>query len=242
MHLKPSPADPRRVLAHLRALKRALVPDRSGLAVVEFALVAPIVLTAGLYSIELTSLALAQLKASQIALNLADNMSRMGITNGLSTQQVREVDVNDALEAVRDQGAGVSFTTYGRVTLSSLENQTGNQVIHWQRCVGLKSGTGYDSTYGTTTTTAGTDQTTANAGTAAASGMGDAGSMINAPVGAGVMFVEVNYSYRPMFAWLMSPSIVHYTSSFIVRDQRDFRQIYNPSPAVTRSTCDRHTV
>jgi hypothetical protein len=54
------------------------------------------------------------------------------------------------------------------------------QRIHWQRCLGKRSGTGYDSSYGTTTTTAGTTATLANAGTVSA-GMGDAGLMVSAP-------------------------------------------------------------
>ncbi|MEG3147906.1 hypothetical protein U1839_24925 [Sphingomonas sp. RT2P30] len=229
---------PSRLLAGLRRLGR----DQSGLALLEFAFGMPLVLGIGLYGVETANLALLNMKVSQITLNLADNASRVGASSSLATQQLREVDMNDVLQAARYQGAGIKLTTNGRIIVSSLENQSGTQYIHWQRCIGLKSGTGYDSSYGTTTTTAGTDATPGNAGTLAPSGMGDAGSMVTAPSGSGVMFVEINYAYRPLTGtWLMPAGRIHYVASFIVRDVRDFAQIYNPSPTATRSTCNLYT-
>lgn len=226
---------------------RSLLRHEGGVAYIEFAFAAPILLSIGCYGIEISHLALTHLRISQVALNLADNASRVGVSSNLTTTQLREVDVNDVLQGARLKGSTMGLTTYGRVTLSSLENvqQTYDtapvQRIHWQRCMGVKSGTGYDSTYGTTTTTAGTDATAANKGTAAASGMGDTGSQVSAPSGSGVMFVEVNYDYQPLFGSLfVSSRIIHYTASFIVRDKRDFSQIYNPSPAASRSTCNLH--
>ena len=103
----------------------------------------------GLYGIETANLALINLRVSQIALSLADNASRVGTMSTLNTVQLREVDLNDVLQATRLQGAGIKLTTFGRVTLSSLENPSGTQNIHWQRCIGLMRGTGYDSSYGT---------------------------------------------------------------------------------------------
>ena len=233
--------------ARLARIARALRRDERGVAFMEFALATPIVLAIGCYGIEISHLALTHLRVSQIALNLADNASRVGVSSNLTTTQLREVDVNDVLQGARLKGASMSLTTFGRVTLSSLENVQQSydtaavQRIHWQRCIGTMSGTGYDSTYGTTTTTAGTDATSNNKGTTAASGMGDAGSQVSAPAGSGLMFVEVNYNYQPLFGSLFVPSrIIHYTASFIVRDKRDFSQIFNPSPAATRSTCDLH--
>ena len=69
--------------------------------------------------------------------------------------------------------------------------------------------------------------------------MGDAGSQVNAPTNGGVMFVEINYDYKPVVGtWLFGAMRIHYIASFIVRDNRDFAQIYNPSPAATKSTCN----
>ena len=232
-------------------LWRRLRGDRSGVAMLEFAFTLPIVLGIGGYGIEVSNLALMNLKLSQIALALADNASRVGTTTSLSTQQLREIDINDILAGLRLQGKAIDLTTRGRIVLSSLENVQQSydtapvQRIHWQRCIGLKSGTGYDSSYGTTTAAAGSDATVANAGTTVATGMGDTGALINAPASSAVMFVEINYEVKPLFGTLlMSPSRVHYIASFIVRDNRDFKQMFNPTPAVAtgnKFTCDRYT-
>jgi Flp pilus assembly protein TadG len=246
-----------------------LAGDHSGLAMLEFGLSLPIVMALGAYGLEISNLALLNLRISQIALNLADNASRVGTYSTLSTQQLREVDMNDVLQAARYQGAGINLTTNGRITLSSLENvqqsydTTRTQRIHWQRCIGVKSGTGYDSSYGVSATspsatylstatydpTAGvdtdassTDNSASHPGSLAATGMGDADAMVSAPADSGVMFVEINYLTKPLFGtWLTSPARIHYVASFIVRDKRDFAQIYNPTPTATRLTCNLHT-
>ena len=152
----------------------------------------------------------------------------------MSTTQLRETDINDIFQGLRLQSAPIKLTTYGRVTLSSLEAQSnGTQLLHWQRCVGLNNKTGYGSNYGSAGSgTAGT--TVAN--------MGDAWSPVTAPAGAGVMFVEINYDYRPLFgSMFVATQKLHYIASYIVRDSRDFSQVYNPSPAQTASSCTSYT-
>lgn len=233
---------------------RRLLRDTSGVAMLEFAWTMPVVLAIGCYGIEVANLAMLNLRISQIALNLADNASRVGVYNTLSTQQLREVDINDVLQAVRLQGNNIELSTRGRITLSSLEkvqrtyadgtsDATLTQRIHWQRCMGQKSGAGYDSSYGSTPITAGTDTAYGNRGTVAPTGMGDATRMVTAADDSAVMFVEVNYLTKPLFGtMLVSPTRLHYVASFIVRDRRDFQQIYNPvtSPVTPRATCDLH--
>jgi Flp pilus assembly protein TadG len=222
-----------------------LYQDRRGLALTEFALTAPIMITVGGYGLELANLSLSNMRVSQIAQNLADHGSRVGLTSSLATTQLRESDINDILIGARIDGAPIDLTTYGRVTLSSLENVQQSwdtvavQRIHWQRCIGLKRGAGFDSTYGTTNTTAGTQASSTYAGTTAASGMGATGAKVSAPNGMGVMFVEINYAYQPLFGSLFVPTqTIAYTASFIVRDKRDYSKVYNPAPAATLSTCD----
>lgn len=230
------------------SLKR-LARDRSGVALSEFAFTMPVVLVFGLYGLETANLAIANLKISQIALNLADNAGRVGATSALNTQQLREVDINDILQAARYQGAAIKLTTNGRITLSSLENVKQSydtspvQRIHWQRCLGLKRGTNYDSSYGATDSADGTTDTSNDAGTAAPTGLGDPlGAKVNAPSEAGLMFVEINYAYTPLTGtWLMRPKRLHYVASFIVRDNRDFSKIFNPTPAASRSTCNLYS-
>ncbi|PKP90841.1 MAG: histidine kinase [Alphaproteobacteria bacterium HGW-Alphaproteobacteria-16] len=227
----------------LPALVHRIRSDQSGASLIEFALGLPLLLTAGLYATELAHLAITHQRISQLALELADNASRVGLYTNQSTVQIREADVNDVLAQTRYRGASLNLTENGRVTLSSLENIGGTQVIHWQRCIGKKNGAGFDSTYGTTTTTAGTTTSSSNAGTPAPNGMGPSGSQVNAPNNSGVMFVEINYEYKPLLVsgWFVKTQQIHYIASYIVRDNRDFSMIFNPSPAATRATCNLYT-
>lgn len=233
---------------HMMHMMRRLLRDGSGASLIEFALALPVVFYMGGAGIEYTNMARVQMQISQITLDLADNASRVGLASNLAATQIRETDMNDVLAGARLQGNGLGLTTNGRVTISSLEmvqqsyDTVPVQRIHWQRCIGLKSGSGYASSYGTTSATAGTDATVANAGTTMATGMGDTGYKVNAPTGAGVMFVEVNYTYQPFFGTMfVANKLMHYSASFVVRDLRDYSQIYNPSPAATRMTCDKYT-
>lgn len=223
--------------------------DERGISVMEYALGAPLLIALGGYGIEISNLAITNMRVSQYALQLADNASRVGTMSNLSTVSLREGDINDVLQGLRLFSAGSKLTTYGRVTVSSLENvqqlydDDNVQRIHWQRCMGLKSGAGFDSSYGTTSTTAGTDGTASTAGTAAPTGMGDPGQQVNAPDNNGVIYVEINYQYQPLFGTLfVAPTKLHYVASMLVRDKRDFSQIYNPAPTAAASTCDKHTV
>ncbi|HVF92675.1 MAG TPA: hypothetical protein VM900_00020 [Sphingomonas sp.] len=221
--------------------------DRRANALVEFAFAAPIVLSLGLYGIELGNQSLVNMRISQIALNLADNASRSGQILSSNVEQLREGDVNDVLQAARLQGASFNLTTGGRITVSSLENVKQSydtapvQRIHWQRCVGANNDPAYASHYGTTTVSAGKTEFAADKGTDLPGGMGKAGALVNAPAGSGLIFVEINYAYRPLTPWLMQPYRVHYTANMIVRNNRDFRQLYNPVSSATPSTCDRYT-
>ena len=224
----------------LRKLRR----DTSGVALIEFAFSMPIVLGIGCWGIETANLALANLRVSQIALNLADNSSRVGDMQSDNTTQLREVDVNDALTAARLQGEKWQLTERGRIIVSSLEEHDGKQYIHWQRCLGMKSGEFFDSRYGTTKTTDGITSSASDAGTQVPTGMGDAGAKVVAPPSSGVMFVEVSYEYSPVISKFWVPNQyarIHYIASFVVRDRRTFDQIYNPQPAASRYTCDKYT-
>ncbi len=222
---------------------RAVWQDRRGLALVEFAYSLPLVLALGVMGIETANLAVTNMRVSQVALNLADNASRVGERTSLATQQLREVDINDVLQAVRLQGEELELTRRGRVTLSSLEaDNNGVQRIHWQRCIGMRSGTRFDSSYGTAPVNAGSEAGPGFAGTVMPNGMGPAGRRVIAPNNSGVMFVEINYEYRPIINLFgLAPRHIHYTASFIVRDNRDFSQMFNPNPAAPRSACNTYT-
>jgi Flp pilus assembly protein TadG len=242
------------MIRRIPAIAQRVRCDASGLALLEFAFSLPLVLGIGLYGVETANLALANLRVSQVALNLADNASRVGEIQSNNTSQLREIDMNDVLTAAQLQGDPWDLTARGRIIVSSLEEKSGKQMIHWQRCLGTKGKldapaaerVDFNSHYGTTTANAGTDATSATAGyeIPGAAGMGPTGNKVTAPPSSGVMFVEINYQYKPVVssAWLPEGSArIHYIASFIVRDKRVFTQIYNPSPAATRYTCNRYT-
>jgi hypothetical protein len=242
MHVTVEQVRPSRFVRAARRLQR-LARDRSGVALIEFAYALPIVLGLGCYATECANIVIMNERVNQIALSLADNASRVGDMQSDNSSQLREIDVNDALTAARLQGAKWGLTQYGRITLTSLEEHNGQQYIRWQRCIGVKKGTNYDSRYGTATTDSGLQPWPSAPGKQVA-GMGDAGAVVTAPPDSGVMFVEINYDYQPVVGSSWIPDgfmLLHYNASFIVRDKRSFSQLYNPAPTATKYTCDRYT-
>jgi hypothetical protein len=202
----------------------------NGIAMVEMALVTPLVMGLVMWGIELTQLAKAQHRVSQAASALADNMSRVGLQSALASVQLRESDIIDGFTGLNRQTEGFNLTSNGRVTLSSLErNADGGQWIHWQRCIGTKN---YPSTFGA--------EGVGATGTAFP-GMGPAGSRVQAPPGAAVMFVEVAYDFVPTFGTIfLNPRVIRSHNSFVARSERDLSQVYNPTGDIVYR-CDRYT-
>jgi Flp pilus assembly protein TadG len=208
--------------------------DERGMAAIEFAMSLGAVVTLGVYGTEMSNLALAHLKVSQVAIGLADNMSRVGLKSSLAQQQLRESDINDALVGAQVQGQNWGLGTQGRITVSSIQlNAQNGQWIKWQRCLGMMAGAGWDSSYG--------GEDTGSVGTSYA-GMGPPGSEVTAPPGSQVIFVEINYDYKPVVNFgLNTARKLTYLASMVVRANRDPTQVYNPNPTSTKMSCDKHT-
>jgi hypothetical protein len=239
-----------RQLKRSTTLLRRIARDTGGMAFIEFAYALPIFLGVGFAGVEITNLAIARMRISQLGMAVGDNAARVGVTQpGVALKRVFESDVYDIFEGARLQGAPLLFRDRGRVILSSLQQNTaGGQWIAWQRCYGNKS---WGSSYGT----AGTGKT----GTGF-TGMGPAGQQIQAAPSNAVMFVEIAYDYKPVvqpfaqafkyFGLNVSNQLITYKSAFIVRDSRqlgdsnqpaataanDFGLLQN-TPALTRLTC-----
>jgi Flp pilus assembly protein TadG len=213
-------------LARLRLPR--LVRDEGGLALLEFALSLPVLLSLGLLGLETSNLALAHLRVSNIAMLTADSAARV-------RDSIDESDVNQIFAGVRSAGTAIRFTNFGRVVLSSLEPNTagtGNtstgQWIRWQRCLGLRN---FVSAYGAQ----GKGQNDASL-----QAMGPAGSQVSAQPGTAVMVVEVSYSYQPLIANnIFGPKTISYVSAFNVR-QRTAQALTNVNN-VQASTCTRFT-
>lgn len=206
-----------------RPLPSRLRDDKSGIALVEFAISLPVLLTVGLMGIEVANFAIANLRVSQIAMQTADNAARV-------RDSINEIDVNELFIGAKLTGSAIKFANNGRIILSSLEPKTNDkgQWIRWQRCYGLKKA---PSTYGEPTAM---EASTLNA-------MGPAGNQIAAQTGTAVMFVEVVYDYQPI-VWnrLLGNRELSYTSAFNVRQRNDQVIKTGGLPTGERSTCNRY--
>ena len=204
--------------AALRSRLRTLGRDRSGVALTEFALSLPLLLVAGLGGIETANLAVTTLRVNQVAIQIADNASRIGDTSSLEDRRIYESDINDLLLGSNIQaGQSIDLYDHGRVIVSSLEVVPGTddrQYIHWQRCKGTKA---HPSSYGVEGDGIGTTL----------AGMGPADEEVTAQRGEAVIFVEVSYDYQPLVpGFFNSNRVISSTSAYTVRDSRDLTQIY----------------
>ncbi len=221
----------RRVI-RIRAMLRRLRRDLSGVALIEFSLVLPILIVLCLTGAEMTHYITTKMRVSQLALQLADDAARIGAGTRLSAKKITEADINDLFVGADLQSGELDLRENGRVVLSSLEpvanpNTTSRYRIRWQRCYGLK--TTYTPTYGT-------------AGATNLTGMGPAGRQVTAQDDNATMFVEVYYVYKPLVhVGTRAP-----TTSFMeianmaVRERRDTvggtNGVY-PVTGVTASSC-----
>lgn len=220
--------------------------DRSGLALVEFAVSLPFFMGIAITGVEVANYAATTMQVNQIALHITDNAARMGTNSLLTAKRVSEVDINDVFIGARHEGRGLLFDGFypytdpgtnqvvsrgnARIFLSSVEpvsnpNNSKKFKLAWQRCSG--PGVHYDPLYGKPGTHGNVD------------GVGPTGRQITAPDYGAVMFTEIHYHFRPIldvgFSNLVEKDIVA-TSAMIVRDSRDLTQIYN-TENVTPSSC-----
>ncbi|CAN5445955.1 hypothetical protein BH11PSE5_BH11PSE5_30050 [soil metagenome] len=188
-----------------------LKADRSGMAMVEFALCLPFFIAFTMGGVELANFITTKMRLSQISLQVADNASRIGSGSLLSAKQISETQINDLLTGAGLQGGAMNLYTNGRVILYSLEpvanpNTTDRYKIRWKRCRGAK--TAYVGSY----TQGQTNLTGFVSGT----------QTIKAPADGAVMVVQLSYTYRPLIAqaFIPKPEIIEF-GAMTVRDTRD---------------------
>ncbi len=221
---------------------RSLWSDNSGLALIEFAFVAPLFLGFVATGTELANYTVKTTQVSQLALQVADNGARIGEGEPLALKRITEGQINDLfLGAEIHSGTLDIFGTHdrdglqrpnGRIILSSLEtvanpNPTNKYRIAWQRCRGQY--TKYTPQFGEAGQPSGTN----------IDGMGPVGRQVTAVAGTPVLFVEVRYRYQPLF--LNELAFYGYenmtsTASMMVRDARDLSQVY-PTAGQVPATC-----
>lgn len=201
---------------------RRILRDSAGLAATEFAIILPTLLGMGLMGLELANRAIVQMQVNQLAVQIADNASRIGEQTQLTQRKIYESDIQDLFYGAEIQ-AGQHLDLYGRgrVILSSLEVVPGtddDQYIHWQRCMGSKR---HNSSYGMEGDGLEDDFP----------GMGPPGEEVIAFANEAVMFVEIAFDYDPLIGNPFgAPRTITARASFTVRDDRDLSQIYQRDP------------
>lgn len=214
-------------MSKLRAAIENLRENTSGVAMVEFAFSAPIVLAMGLLGAETANYTITHMQMSQLAMQVADNASRVGESSVLTARRVFENDINETF--VGGEKLGDSFDIYaqGRVIISSLQQNSDNgQWIAWQRCRGAKN---FVSKYGT--------EGTGATGTSFP-GMGEPSNRITASSGTAVIFVELSYTYDALTPFdFLDGEEIEYTAAFNVRDNRDLSQLYGADAGQPVASC-----
>ena len=240
-------------LSKVHTFATRLRTDRSGLALVEFAVSLPFFMGLAIGGIETAIYAATTMQVNQIVVHVADNAARMGIDNLVGKRRVEEGNINDVFTGARHEGRGLTLDGFhpytdpgtgqvvqrgnARIMLSSVEpvaspNTTNRYRIRWQRCTG--PGTHYQPVYGKVSNSSNVI------------GIGPTGRQSTAPDFGGVMFVEMHYHFEPMldigFTRLVETDIVA-SAAMIVRDSRDFAgpsggQGIWPTTGQTASTCN----
>lgn len=194
---------------------RAIGRDTAGVSITEFAIVLPVFMTLGMYGAEIAWMNAAAMEASQVAIALADNASRLGQTdNSGVTPTISTADVASVLTGAVEEGRNINLESEGRVILSSLETHpvTGKQYVHWQQCKGnLKKSSSH-----------GKPDLLGSALSGIANGLALGKTKVTAPAGSAVMVAEVWYTYKGLFGTMfVQPFTMHEQAAVIVRDNRN---------------------
>lgn len=199
--------------------------DRRGVAMVEFALVTPLLIVVCFGGLEYVNYVLALQKVERIASLTADAIAR-------NTLPPSERSFVDTLKAVDKVGAPFKVEAQGRTILTGVIGVTqGDRIVNkivWQRCGGRLSGvnSGLGTEWrGTSDYADGPDITLPNGITLLQNQM--------------VVIAEVAYRYQPMInVGLLATQpggIIRQRSVYVTRGQAI--PYITPSPGVTAATC-----
>ncbi len=210
-------------LTHIGCLRY----DRSGVAMVEFALALPFVVLVMMSAAELTNFTTTKMRVSQLALQIADNASRIGAGTVLSNKTISEKQINELFTGANLQAAKLGLLTNGRIILSSLQPgaAANTYLVKWQRCKGLKNFV--SSSYFTASATE-------------RNVVSNNPYNVSPPSDGAVMFVEISYTYQPLIGTRFQPlSEIREIAAMTVRDNRDYaggtNGIYNSENAPVAS-------
>lgn len=209
-----------------RRARRSLLRDTSGVSLLEFALLLPIVTMIGIGGLEYVNLVLANQKIERIASTTADTISR-------NTMAPTEKTFVDTFLAVDKIGKPFAISPRGRTILTGVigANKNGTVVnkVVWQRCAGSLS---------TATSRIGTEWTsTTNYGDGPDVVLPNGVVLLQNQM---VVVSEVAYRYEPLISLaqlsgMPSDGVIRQRSMFVTRGQA-FPSI-TPSNGITAPTC-----
>ena len=248
------------IVPHFKSMGRTLHStlyrlkrNQSGLAMVELAVSLPFFIGLTVGGIEIANYAALKMQLNQITLHTADGAARIGSATPNGHKTISEAQIKDIFEGAKREGARIAIAethSYvdpatgvqsnrgnARIILSSFEEvdafnaDSPRYRIRWQRCTG--SANFYTSNYGTKATAT------------SVTGIGPENRQVTPPPGGSLMFVELQYYFRPIivngFTRLTNHSISQ-VASMVVREKRDLvgptgsDGIYN-AENVTAATC-----
>ncbi|MCW1429880.1 TadE/TadG family type IV pilus assembly protein [Novosphingobium sp. JCM 18896] len=186
-------------------LLRRLRSDRGGVALLEFALSLPLLITITVSGLEIAWYALCNQQINQLASQAADNAARVKNT-------IDETDINEIMAATTLNGARLDFNNRGRVIISSIQlNDAKNgQWIRWQRCTGSKS---VASAYGAE----GKGKTDSSL-----TGIGSSTPKMTAAAGVAIILAEVRFDYKPLItSRLFGTTTMKAEQAYVVRQRTD---------------------
>lgn len=195
-------------MARRSSSMKQLLRNNGGSSLIEFALMLPVLCVLCLGGLELSSLALAYQRVSNIAIKTADHAARVRTS-------IDESDINEIFLGSKLMGERIDFANHGRIILSSIEPvldtssppKVVNQLLRWQRCTGANAA---NSSHG-------------NQGDTQATGFGLPGKgKITAAKGTAVMLAEVVYDYQPLIIpnWF-GPITIRSSQAITVRERSD---------------------
>jgi len=233
----------------MKKFMRQIRQDSSGLAVLEFAISLPFFMGLTVGGFELANYAQTLMKLNQITIHTADSAARMGEGDPLVSVDITEQDINDVFAGTIREGESLlldgqhqyidpsdgeaKFRGNARIILSSVEPVYPFDAddpkfrIRWQRCVGEASY--YNSTYGDVDTATDIE------------GIGPSGRQITPPDDTAVMFVELQYYFRPLIVngfSKMTEKTIKQTAGMVVRDRRNYSQIYHRDQSISKRICN----
>lgn len=219
----------------IRAVLGDLRSDTGAVSTIEFALILPIFITMGLTGVEVAYMSTVNMQVSQTAISLADNASRLGQTdNSAVTPTVTEIDIDSVMAGALKQGESFDLEENGRIILSSLEldDETGQQYIHWQRCRGDLD---RESSYGE----GNEENIRFDRPKDTVAGVGSDGDLITAAPDSAVMVAEVYYEYDGIINGVFGRDAeFRQEAIFTIRDDRDLSEVTIGSPGYTsESSC-----